>query len=73
MIELLLKSALLGLIILLDNQAARAFAPSNNIHRTTKTTRISPLYMSSTNVPKKGKSSIAEKSVELPYDASKIR
>jgi hypothetical protein len=72
MIELLLKSALLALIILLDNQAARAFAPSHNIHRTT-TTRISPLYMSSTNVPKKGKSSVVEKSVELPYDASKIR
>jgi hypothetical protein len=29
--------------------------------------------MSSTNVPKKGKSSVVEKSVELPYDASKIR
>lgn len=74
-IHLLLKSAWLG-IILLDNRAARAFAPSNNnnIHkRTTATTRIPPLYMSSTNAPKKGKNSIVEKAVELPYDASKIR
>ena len=73
-IEVLLQSALLGLI-LFDNQAARAFAPSNNnMHRTTTTTRIiPPLHMSSTNAPKKGKNSIAEKAVELPYDASKIR